>query len=501
MLLAPYRLVAHGDAVPAPALAPASLQPLPAAQPTENQQKQQHQQQLLLTKPLLRVASTASVISAAESDGAPASSSQAAGARAQRKRKPSHISFADDMLPTDVLARRKPRNTGFPPAGAPCAGLPLLAALKTEPGASATGAALQCLPSAPGAPAPGVPPYALVPARPPEQVRPSVAVASPWDVTQLRRAIEGEERRRAAEALRERLRGMPEDARVALRVLPGEQAPPRPRGPKLPTQDFKDEDPEVARAARQVQAARRAQRASRRGTPEPTDPLASLPPGSWHPGFSVAGGLGLVEPDGAAGAPIAPPLLVVGTPPRWSQPSERPRPPEFSEDAVEAALQYLHYAAVAGGRLPAYGGQLQQAVNAEHRLYKERLRRIHYARWARPRHLRRQPLRHPCCQCTCAVLLPPHPPTTSKPACSHKCMPACSCHCSCACRKLPPSMQSVPHALLMTLHHCGARASGMGASWPRSGRRAHARARATATRPRPSCPPAPRSGGRPVRSR
>jgi anaerobic glycerol-3-phosphate dehydrogenase len=55
---------------------------------------------------------------------------------------------------------------------------------------------------------------------------------------------------------------------------------------------------------------------------------------------------------------------------------------EFSEDPLLASLDYLHDAARRAGRLPHYSGAVQAAVSAEERLYKERLARAHFARWA-----------------------------------------------------------------------------------------------------------------------
>ena len=54
----------------------------------------------------------------------------------------------------------------------------------------------------------------------------------------------------------------------------------------------------------------------------------------------------------------------------------------FSEDPLLASLDYLHHAAQRAGRPPHYSGAVQAAVSAEERLYKERLARAHFARWA-----------------------------------------------------------------------------------------------------------------------
>lgn len=54
---------------------------------------------------------------------------------------------------------------------------------------------------------------------------------------------------------------------------------------------------------------------------------------------------------------------------------------EYSEDPVLASIEFAKQMARTAGRQPMYAGPLQQAINAEQRLYKERLQRALYARW------------------------------------------------------------------------------------------------------------------------
>ena len=384
IMLAPYRLVGQQPAARGPA----------SAQPGGG---------LKAAAKLHRVASSASMQS---EDG---DRQQAAAGRGQRKRKPSHVSFADDMVPTDVLLRRSSKSkqqelrqqlgaqvaplapaASDLPAGtqaplAPAAGPPVL---KAEPGTFTAPLALGGMASPAvidlTAVVPAVMPYVLVHPGAPSSAVQVVQVASAWDIVQLRKQMEEEERRRVNEVLWAQQQAAA-DARVVLRVLPGDQAAGRSgsKGSKqLEGLDSKD----AKRQGQQRQpgpAGRRAGRASRRATPELEDPAEPLAPHMWHPGLSVFDGIGYVDPVRSSAA-LPPPVLLVGTPSRWEQPSTyKPTPPEFSEDPVRASLEYLKYLATTTGRLPSYGGQLQQAVNAEHRLYQDRVRRAHYARCAR----------------------------------------------------------------------------------------------------------------------
>eukprot|EP00887_Chlorella_sp_A99_P006204 scaffold3.g6204.t1 len=398
----PYEWALMGVTAPLAVAAPPPPEPLPtrkqqhqkqqqAAQQQQQQQQQRVQQRVQQPAPaqprdprqLARMRSTASAQSTVSAAAEPA----AGEGGAQRKRKHSHVSFAHDLEAGGAsLARRasKPRL----PAAVPAASRPPLphpTAVQKE----ARGA----LPSAISASAlavPSVMPYALVPAGAPAAQRPVTVLASPWDLVQLRKQLEEDERRRASESVRAQQQAA-EDARVVLRVLPGGQAAAR--GAKGKQQQEQQQQGRVEPAAEagagasaqaQRQVARNAGRGSLRATPDggEDDPLAGLSPGMWHPGLTVVDGVAVVDPLRFAACPLLPPVLVVGAAPRCSQPGSAPapRPPAFSEDPVRASVEFLHYLAANTCRLPTYGGALQHAVNAEHRMYLERLRRVHFAR-------------------------------------------------------------------------------------------------------------------------
>lgn len=132
---------------------------------------------------------------------------------------------------------------------------------------------------------------------------PAVRVADPRDIASIARQLEEEEQRRALAAAA--------TARVALRVLPGTQvAAQGSRGaaskPPVPS-------------GRNGKRSRGSMRPSR-PLPEPSGQTrpASLPPGTWHPGFECLGGVTYVSAQqGAAAAP--PPAVAAGVPPRFAE--------------------------------------------------------------------------------------------------------------------------------------------------------------------------------------
>lgn len=357
-----------------------------------------------------------------------------ASGRPVRKRK--LTTFADDMIPPDALLRRNTKPKGpapMPPPPPPAApqqqapaprmpvtlppaavaatagGLPAGIKLVTVPtpgGGTVTGLAVTAaalLPAlhqhllraqqgalssaqlaAPAQPqqapaAVGAMPYRLVPAAPAptNTMLPAVRVAAPRDIVQVAKQLDEEERRKALANA---------DARVVLRVVPGNQAAGK--GPKAAAAPAPPAA--VGRGGGRGQfdsggAGRgrgRSGRSSRRPTPELVDRrLDNLPPGTWHPGFEVFGGVTYVNVLQSASAPPMP-AVVVGTPSRFSQPLfQDPRPEyDFSDDPLRSSLEFLRHSARTVGLQPHYSGPVQAAVNAEQRLYKERLARAHFAR-------------------------------------------------------------------------------------------------------------------------
>ena len=298
--------------------------------------------------------------------------------RPVRKRKTT--TFSDDMIPTEVLKRRsrakvpaQPQPPPPPPALRPPPPPPpqmapvqpsmaaaLAAAAAAAPSAAAGtaiqlvtmpapgggtmtglavpaavllamqqqlmraqgGAAAGGLPAASAVPVPvplmGPMPYRLVPAVQPapgsQPAVPAVRTAAPRDIVQLAKQLDEEERRRALAA---------SDARVVLRVVPASQAAGKGAKEPAASQSTRGRGGSTRGASEDSAGVRGRGRSGGRQPRKPTPDLAErrldLPPGTWHPGFEAFGGVTHVD---AVQAPAAPrlPAVVVGTPPRFSQP-------------------------------------------------------------------------------------------------------------------------------------------------------------------------------------
>lgn len=266
-----------------------------------------------------------------------------AAGRPVRKRK--QPAYANDMIPTDVLSRRGPKSRPSPnpppprpattslPAALAAAGMPAalqLVTMNTPDGGTVTGLAavpasqlalLRAQGGAAGQAHPPVLPYKLVAAAtPPAAVAissaaaaaqpPAVRVAAPRDVAQVAKQLDEEERRKVLAA---------SDARVVLRVLPGAQAAARGgKGGYAATAGKLPPGRGLAPSGDAAGRGRSGNRA-RRPTPDLTEQrLASLPPGTWHPGFEAVGGVTLVSVLDSASAPPLPAVAV--EPARLSQP-------------------------------------------------------------------------------------------------------------------------------------------------------------------------------------
>ena len=103
--------------------------------------------------------------------------------------------------------------------------------------------------------------------------------------------------------------------------------------------------------------------------------------GHWHHGMYSCNGINYVD---ALNAPRSdpPPPVISTNPERWTaqELTIHDIPTFTNECQVRSCIQYLHYLATSLGRLPKYPAHLQQKFNVEQKIFRDRLRRVYFAR-------------------------------------------------------------------------------------------------------------------------